>query len=490
MIKRSLIALAIAAAVLGFISESLTAAQGNLPQVPDHFRITEFVNVKEATSGFYRYPTAISIGPDGRLYVALLGGRIYAFEDTDGDDRQDVQQLFASGLLLPADMAWREEALYVAVEGGVRRLEDLDDDGDADSNVAIVDDLPEAVRSLAFDSAGRLYLGVPAGCDNCTPTDPRLGTVLRFESSEPYTPTLYAMGLHDPEGLAFYPGTDDLFAVEDGRDDLGPDAPPDELNFIRYREHYGWPHCWEGGSDPGWGLFCTWTVPSIATFPPHSSPAGLVFHIGTGLPLSLTNSAFTGLQELGTVQRVMIAPDGTGGYTASSEPFATGFERPVDVAVGPDGAIYVADYDAQKVYCIRAQPNLSSSSKWVYPVAPDPGERLTYTLSLVVIGPTATFTLTDAIPPSTTYVAGSIWASAGTITQAAGSVRWWGVISSNTTLTASFAVDVGAGVPSRTAIINTAVLTAEADPDSPYTLRAVAIVEPLQGYMPLVLRNW
>jgi len=501
MVKRMLAASCAAILAVGATAAALAAAPAATPQVDDHFSVTLYADL-DWSYGLNREPTALAVGPDGRVYVALESGMIYAFEDTDGDDRQDTAQLFGDEPPFPAGMVWRGSALYITFpdpsspgDGLVRVLQDLDSDGDAfddPETELFISGLPETVQGLAFDSAGRLYVSTAADCDSCTPPDLAWGAVLRFNADGSFD-EYYALGLHDPHDLGFYPASDDLFAPDNGRDDLGQDAPPDEWNWVRQGRHYGWPHCWQGGADSGYEAWCSWAQAPLATFPAHSSPAGLAFHDGTAVPPAYAGSAFVALQDLGAVYRAAVT-SGPGGYAAVAEPFAAGFESPVDVAVGPDGALYVADVapgssPIHKVYCIRALPDLSGSYKQAEPVAPEAGGLLTYTLYVASVGPGTSFTLTDPIPVSTTYVADSGWASAGTITETGGLVRWWGVVGANTTVTAAFAVQVDGDVPTRTAILNTATLTGTNDPDGPFTLQAVAIVGPERFYLPLTLRD-
>jgi uncharacterized repeat protein (TIGR01451 family) len=492
MIRHGSAVFCAAVMVLGMVGVVVAVAPAAVPEVSDYFRITKYADLSLSADG----PTAVAVGPDGRVYVALEDGRLFAFEDTDGDDQQDEHQLFAigQGLVSPAGMAWQGEDLYVVVPGMILVMHDRDSDGDAsedDENEGFVTwGLPELLRGPAIDSEGHLYVGAAAGCDACQPGDHRRGAVLRFETSQPYTATLYASGLHDPSDLGFYPGTDGLFVIDDGRDDLGPDAPLDEWNFIAPGGNYGWPHCWEGGSDPGWELWCTGAADPLTTFPAHSSPAGLAFHDGTAMPSGYAGNAFVALRDLGAVYRVAMLPSGTGGYIATTEPFATGFEEPVDVAVGPDGALYVVDHAAYSIYCIRPLTNLSGSYKQADSTLPEAGDFLTYTFHVAAAGDGYPFTLTDPIPLSTTYVTDSAWASMGTITQVGSLIRWSGVVSPFTTITATFTVRVDATVPTPTVILNTATLTGTGDVDSPYSLQATTIVGALRSYLPFVLRNY
>jgi uncharacterized repeat protein (TIGR01451 family) len=498
MSKRVLTAASALALALAMVTTVLAVGPTAPHQaVPDGFRISVYADLGPLTAlGFQRNPTAVAVGPDGRVYVALESGRIYAFEDTNGDYAYDAYQKFAEGqglVYFPGDLVWYGDVLYTTVPGMILKMEDLDSDGDAlddpENEGFVTWGIPEPLRGLAIDAEGRVYVGVAADCDNCQPPDVRQGAILRF-NADGSNGVIYALGLHDPYGLAFHPTGGALFATDDGRDDLGSSLPPDELNLVQAGRHYGWPHCWQGGADPGWGYFCTWAVPPVATFPAHSSPAGLVIHDGTAFPPGYAGNAFVALQDLGRVDRVVLTPDGSGGYQGTASSFATGFVKPVDVAAGPDGALYVVDRSGRKVYVIRARTSLAGSTKTVFPVNPGVGEALTYTLRLQVIGPGTPFMVTDTIPALTTYVPGSAWASGGLITYGSGKIAWQGTISSNSALTATFAVQLGAGAVTGTTIVNTAWLSATEDEQGPYTLRAWAIVGARQCFLPAVYRQF
>lgn len=499
MSKRILSIAGAIALALGMVTTVLAVAPATSHQatVPDAFRISVYADLGPLTAlGFQRGPTAVAVGPDGRVYVALESGRIYAFDDVDGDYIYDNYQKFAEGqglVYFPADLDWYGNVLYTTVPGMILKMQDLDSDGDALDNPEnegfVTWGIPEPLRGLAIDAQGRVYVGVAADCDNCQPADVRQGAILRFDANGS-NGVIYALGLHDPYDLLFHPTTGDLFATEAGRGDLGDSLPPDELNRVQGGRHYGWPHCWQGGSDPGWGAFCTWAADPVATFPAHSAPAGLAIHDGTAFPPGYAGNAFVVLQNLGQVDRVVLTPDGSGGYQGTASSFATGFVQPVDVTAGPDGALYVVDRTARKVYVIRARTSLAGSTKMVSRVNPAVGETLTYTLRLQVIGPGTPFLLTDVIPALTTYASGSARASGGTINYASGKITWQGTISANSTLTATFAVQLGAGALTGTTIVNTAWLTGTEDENSPYTLRAWAIVGARQCFMPIAWREF
>jgi uncharacterized repeat protein (TIGR01451 family) len=500
--KRGQVLMALVALVVGLVLTGVVVgfpvfvqADTSSPQVsvPPGFRVSAYF-----TFTSYTFPTSIAFGPDGKLYVASLIGYVYALEDTDGDNVADSKIAFASGLPLPLGLAWRGDELFVSVNEKIQALEDTDSDDIADQARDVVTGLPSdgshRNNGITFGPDGKLYVTMGSSCDACDETDLQRATILQFDldggsldldAAEAYTTYIYAMGVRNAYDLAFYPGTSDLFATDNGRDDLGPDAPPDELNHVVQGAHYGWPHCWSGGSDPGWEVYCTWARQPVATFSPHASADGLAFYDGVEFPTQYWSDAFVALFNAGRVDWVDITSTG-GSYLATVSPFATGFDQPLDVAVGPDGALYVADYGDGVIYRIAAEADLSGSYKGISNSTPDPGGTLTYTLLIANAGGSTAFTLTDAIPISTTYVPGSAWASTGTITDVA-SITWSGTVSANVTISATFGVVVDPGIDSPTAIVNTAVLTGGID--SPHTLQATAIISGTDIYLPLILRE-
>jgi len=132
-------------------------------------------------------------------------------------------------------------------------------------------------------------------------------------------------------------------------------------------------------------------------------------------------------------------------------------------------------------------PDLSLSTKIVSRSQIEAGDTITYTVQLVNSGDLSTpFTLTDPIPLHTTYMPASAGASGGEITDTDG-ITWTGIITGSTNLNATFAVTVDATLTQPTAIINVATLTG--DPTGSLTLEATAIVNALEAFLPLILKN-
>lgn len=301
-------------------------------------------------------PTSLAFGPDGRLYVATLTGQVVAMADADGDGQvgADEQQVFAKGLTAPLGLAFYGADLYVGHTGGVTRLRDTNGDGAADETTAIITGLP-ALRhqtdGLAFGPDGRLYIGQGSTSDRGeTGLVDREASILVAERDGSGL-RVYASGTRNPYDLAFYPGTALLFATDNGRD-VPATGVPDELNLIVDGGDYGWPGCWgtaQGGD-------CAGTLPPVAELPAHAAAGGLVFYTGALFP-EWQGQAFitfyganSGDPLIGRqVLRVALTQTGDA-WAGVVNDFATGFDRPLDITEGPDGALYVADFGAGVIY--------------------------------------------------------------------------------------------------------------------------------------------
>ncbi len=305
-------------------------------------------------------PTSLTFGPDGRLYVGSTNAVVYALEDTNGDHRADVTTTFVSGVMVPLGLLWLNDQLYVSYnakgDGRVTAFSDKDGDGRAETKDDILTGLPSNGRhqndDLVLGPDGYIYLSMGSTCDVCVEADPRSAGILRFKPDGSEF-SVFAHGLRNPYGLAF-DAAGQLFSTDNGRDDLGPDAPPEELNHIVAGDDYGWPDCYVGATDPA----CATRQAPIATFTPRSSADGLTFYDGDAFPESYRGDAYVAV--LGSyvyidlprgVAHVSITRDGEV-YTASEPEWLlklTTQGRPLDVTVGPDGALYVADYEMGEI---------------------------------------------------------------------------------------------------------------------------------------------
>ncbi len=299
-------------------------------------------------------PTSLAFGPDGRLYVASTNGVVYVVAGAD-----ETPRVYARDVPVPLGLAWLGPRLYISYRGSVAFVEDTHGDGVSDQRQVVVRNLPafglHQNDGLAVGPDGYLYMGMGTTCDHCREADPRNGTIMRFRP-DGTSAEVYASGLRNPYDLAFN-AAGDLFATDNSRDDLGPDMPPEELNHIEAGGHYGWPECWLGNDAP----LCAERTNPVAAFTAHTSANGLAFYHGQQFPAEYAGDAFVAIigslymfpldTERG-IQRVQLTPRGES-YVGESEWFLELPEgRPVDLTVGPDGGLYVADYAAGAIYRI------------------------------------------------------------------------------------------------------------------------------------------
>ena len=321
-------------------------------EVQPGFSIIKFADV-------YR-PTAFAFNAKGQLLVTSVDSKIYLLGDSDLDGRADSQSVFAAGYYLPLGVAVQLSTgdVFVSHQGGITILSDTNGDDISDTKRILVDNLPTDRHqndNLKFGPDGWLYMGLGSTCDACNELNPKSATILRFNVATGES-EIYATGLRNPYDLAFHPVTGELFATDNGRDDLGLDAPFEELNHIVQGGNYGFPNCWNDQKQPG----CENTTPAIAFFESHSSVDGLDFYRGGNFPPEYTNNAFVSVfgswlkSNLQTgIQRVVLTPHGDT-YTGEADWFVR-FPQgvmPLPLLFGPDGALYVGDYLNDAIYRI------------------------------------------------------------------------------------------------------------------------------------------
>ena len=302
-------------------------------------------------------PTSLAFGPDRRLYVASLSGEISSLSDEDGDGRAEKISLFAERLNSPLGLLWLDDTLFISHKGFVVTAQDSDGDGAADIFAQIVADLPVSGPhqndGLAFGPDGYIYLGMGSSCNACLETDPLSATILRFlpDGSDL---SVVATGLRNPYDLAFNLAGD-LFATDNGRDDLGANDPPEELNHIESGKDYGWPDCWEGLDEQA----CDSFAGALVEFDPHASANGLTFYSGEVFPAEFQDNAFVAIfgsfEFPGVthgVQRISLEQAGESYISTGADWLLKSQGRPLDVTVGPDGALYMADFELNAIYRI------------------------------------------------------------------------------------------------------------------------------------------
>ncbi len=345
------------------------AGAGDFPldliSLPDGFKIEVYAaGVDNARQ--------MALGDQGTLFVgSRSAGNVYAVIDSDGDGQPDKGRLVDSGLQMPSGIAFRDGALYVGAISRVLRYDNIEAQLDTPPDpVVITDRLPSDThhgwKYLGFGPDGRLYVPVGGPCNVCVRDSP-YASILGM-SPDGSDADVFARGVRNSVGFDFHPTTGDLWFTDNGRDNLGNDVPPGELNHASGAGlHFGFPYCHAGIiADPQFGHLgdCPDFEPPAQALGPHVAPLGMAFYTGAMFPPEYRNQIF--IAEHGSWNRsskigyrvTLVRLDETG-HAVSYETFAEGWlqnerswGRPADVLVMPDGALLIADDQAGVIYRI------------------------------------------------------------------------------------------------------------------------------------------
>jgi len=356
----------------GYFMGMLPSAAAELSAItlPSGFRIAVY-------AGDVPGARQMAVGPAGVVFVGSRSeGKVYALVDRDGDNRVDQVLVVASGLNSPSGIAFRDGALYVGAVNRILRFRDVARDLARPPKAEVASDAypsdaHHGWKFIAFGPDGKLYVPVGAPGNICTPRGPLHATITRLDLAGG-EPEVVARGVRNSVGFDFDPATGDLWFTDNGRDWLGDDQPPDELNHLtKVGEHFGFPFCHgDGIRDPehNAGRSCgEFTAPARA-LGPHVAAIGMRFYTGRMFPEKYRGGIF--IAEHGSWNRS--TPIGyrvsfvkiENGRATSYESFASGWltgstasGRPADVLVMPDGALLVSDDKAGRIYRITFAGN-------------------------------------------------------------------------------------------------------------------------------------
>ena len=332
--------------------------------VPDGFSVRLYASGLEQARLLRFTPAGDLLVSQPRLGVVTLLVR-----DASGAIRET--RPLVQGLSLPHGIDWYDGWLYVAETDALGRIRfDPTTRATTGTFERIVTGIPSShhwSRTVRVGADRKLYLSVGSSCNVCEETDRRRAAIVRYEldgSGE----QVIANGLRNSVGLDWQPGTGDLYATDNGRDLLGDDFPPCELNHIVEGGFYGFPVAnGDRVPDPDFGAGqaarIAASVPPAFGFRAHNAPLGITFLRGPTMPPAYRGVALVALHGSWNRTRkdgykvVSLHWGADGSITARD--FLTGFlqdegvsGRPVDVAEGPDGALYVSDDYAGAIYRI------------------------------------------------------------------------------------------------------------------------------------------
>jgi glucose/arabinose dehydrogenase len=316
---------------------------------------------------------SMTLSPEGTLFVGTRSeGKVYAVRDENGNDRADPGEVFfiAEGLDMPNGVAFRNGSLYVAEVSRILRYDRIESRLDDPLDPVVVkDDLPKdrghGWKFIAFGPDGKLYVPIGAPCNVCDPGDPYASITRMDPDGSNFE--IFARGVRNTVGFDWHPETGDLWFTDNGRDWLGDDLPPDELNRAPVAgQHFGFPYCHAGNiPDPIFGgtRGCDEFVAPEMKLGPHAAALGMRFYSGTAFPPEYRGAIF--IAEHGSWNRadpigyrvtlVRLENGTTTGYEIFAEGWLRGgkaWGRPVDVLVMDDGALLVSDDYAGAIYRI------------------------------------------------------------------------------------------------------------------------------------------
>jgi glucose/arabinose dehydrogenase len=313
---------------------------------------------------------SMALGPRGTLFVGTRpNGVVYAISGNPGSGQTPVVRTIAKGLNMPNGVAFRDGALYVAEVSRILRYDNVESSLDAVPEPKVVsEDLPKdrhhGWKYIAFGPDGKLYVPIGAPCNVCN--EPKYASITRM-NADGTGHEVFARGIRNTVGFTWHPATKELWFTDNGRDFLGEDVPPCELNHApRAGLDFGFPYCHGRDiADPEFGKLgdCGKITPPVQILGAHVAPLAVKFYTGDSFPPAYRNQLF--IAEHGSWNRkeksgyriVTVKLDGT--KAVGYEPFATGFNRgndtfgrPVDLLILADGSMLVSDDTAGAIYRI------------------------------------------------------------------------------------------------------------------------------------------
>ncbi|NHF59954.1 sorbosone dehydrogenase family protein [Flavobacteriaceae bacterium TP-CH-4] len=336
-------------------------------KLPDGFKIEVYADSIDGAR-------SMAMGENGTLFVGTRNeNKVYAIQDRDQDYKADKVMVLDTTLEVPNGIAYRNGSLYVAEVNRLLRYDDIEAQLDNPPQPTVVyDDYPTEFhhgwKYIAFGPDDKLYVPVGAPCNICdsTVSDQRFATITRMDP-DGSNREIYAHGVRNSVGFSWHPKTNEFYFTDNGRDMMGDDVPPCELNRVTEAgQHFGYPFC-HGGTikDPEFGNQrpCSDFVAPVQPLGAHVAPLAVKFYTGDMFPEKYKDYAF--IAEHGSWNRskkvgyrislVQLADNEAVAYEtfldgwldeASQEQFG----RPVDLLFLNDGSLLISDDYGDAIY--------------------------------------------------------------------------------------------------------------------------------------------
>ena len=338
--------------------------------LPKGFKIAIYARVPGARS--------LTLGHQGVVYVgSRQQGKVYALVPNDKRTQAKQVEIIAKDMDWPNGVSYYRGHLYVAEVGRVWRFDHVDHlQQNNIQKQLLIDNLPTSRhhgwRYLRVSPQGKLVISIGAPCNVCESKDPRFNTIDQMNLDGSHF-TVLATGVRNSVGFDWNPQDNSLWFTDNGRDWLGDNLPPDELNYLKQAgDFFGYPYFYGNGViDPMYKkavssskklqLLRKKLRKPVVLLPAHVAPLGMRFYTGHQFPKRYWHRLF--IAEHGSwnrsskvgyqVVQVILSSH----HAPIVKPFIYGWlkgqqawGRPVDCLVMPDGALLVSDDAAGVVY--------------------------------------------------------------------------------------------------------------------------------------------
>jgi len=347
---------------------------GALPQAPAGFKVELFLDNLKG-------PRQIRIAPNGDFFVTETNaGEIKIVRGRNADGAPELVETFATGQRGAFGINFyppgpNPQWVYVGNTTSVVRFPYKDGDLKATGPAqTIIPELPSgghSTRDVVFSKDGKsMFVAVGSGSNvddpDTHPSETHRANILEYTPDGKFV-RVYASGIRNPVGLGVNPETGEVWCSVNERDALGDNLVPDYITHVTPGASYGWPWFYIGphqdprhdGTHPE--LKDKVLIPDVL-MPPHNASLGLTFYDGTQFPQEYRGDLFAA--EHGSWNRehpsgheVVRVPLDKGRASGVFEDFLTfltpdgePWGRPVGVAVGRDGALYVTDDGSRTIW--------------------------------------------------------------------------------------------------------------------------------------------